>query len=49
MWWCTLGRLKQEDCEFKASLGYIARPHLKINKLNKYNKHGSQALVAHNC
>jgi hypothetical protein len=30
MWWCppailALGRLKQKDCEFKASLHYIAR------------------------
>jgi hypothetical protein len=29
MWWCTpiiseLGKLKQEYCEFQASLGYIA-------------------------
>jgi hypothetical protein len=25
----ALERLKQEDSEFKASLAYIARPHLK--------------------
>ncbi|XP_021110107.1 ras GTPase-activating protein 4B isoform X3 [Heterocephalus glaber] len=30
-WWClpvipALGRLRQEDCQFKASLGYIVRP-----------------------
>jgi hypothetical protein len=28
----ALGRLKQEDCKFKASLGYIARTCLKIQK-----------------
>jgi hypothetical protein len=25
----ALKRLRQEDLEFKANLGYIARPHLK--------------------
>jgi hypothetical protein len=28
-------RLRQEDCEFEASLGYIARPNLKIKKKKK--------------
>jgi hypothetical protein len=26
----ALGRLRQEDCTFKANLGYIVRPCLKI-------------------
>jgi hypothetical protein len=30
----ALGRLRQEDCEFKASFSYIARPCLKT-KQNK--------------
>jgi hypothetical protein len=28
----TLRRLRQEDCEFKASLDYIGRHHLKKEK-----------------
>jgi hypothetical protein len=33
VWWHTpiisaLGRLKQEDCEFEGSLGYMAKPCL---------------------
>jgi hypothetical protein len=29
----ALQRLRQKDCEFKACLGYIARPFLKKNKV----------------
>lgn len=37
-WWPTttvlaLGRLRKEDHEFRASLGYKVRLHLKISKL----------------
>lgn len=28
----ALSRLRQEDQEFEASLGYVARPYLKKNK-----------------
>jgi hypothetical protein len=39
--WChmpvipAVGRLKQENCEFEASLGYVVRPYLK-NKHKNY-------------
>jgi hypothetical protein len=37
LWWHTPvfppGRGRQEDHEFKASLGYIAAPNLKKNKI----------------
>jgi hypothetical protein len=33
----ALGRLKQEDPGFKASLSYIERPYLKNSKTNKTN------------
>jgi hypothetical protein len=37
-------RLKQEACEFKASLGHIARPCLKENKHKTTNDRGHQCL-----
>jgi hypothetical protein len=40
VWWFTpvllaLGRLKQEDHEFNASLGYIGRPYLRKKKVKE--------------
>jgi hypothetical protein len=42
VWWCTpvlpaLGRLRQEDCEFWASVSYIERFCLKAKKKIKLN------------
>jgi hypothetical protein len=31
----AFGSLRQEDQKFKVSLGYIARPHLKITAIKK--------------
>jgi hypothetical protein len=40
VWWYTLiipefGIRRQEDFKFEASLGYMARPYLQINKQKK--------------
>jgi hypothetical protein len=43
----TLRRQRQEDEKFKASLGYIMRPYLKINKQTE--NLNELALVAHTC
>jgi hypothetical protein len=34
----SLRRLREEDCEFKGSLSYIARPCLKTTNKNKTKK-----------
>lgn len=34
-WWCTPGKLSQEDPKFKASLGYIASSFLKEERDRK--------------
>jgi hypothetical protein len=34
----TPGRLRQEDCKFKASLDYTARPYLKKKKMYLWGK-----------
>jgi hypothetical protein len=43
VWWCTpvipaLGKLRQEDCEFQASLDYTVRSCLKKKKKKKKKK-----------
>jgi hypothetical protein len=40
VWWCTsaipaLGRPRQEDCEFKVSLGYYPHSNTNSNNNNK--------------
>jgi hypothetical protein len=38
----ALRRLRQENCEFQASLDYIVKPCLKKNKTNKTKKKGKK-------
>jgi hypothetical protein len=43
VWWCTpvipaLRRLREEDQELEASLGYLVRPYLKTPQKTKQNK-----------
>lgn len=35
-----LGRLKQENCKFRDSLGYLVRPYLKVEKKRKKERKG---------
>jgi hypothetical protein len=47
----ALGRLRQEDCEFQASLGYMVRSCLKTTAMEKKKerkeKHTNRALKEH--
>jgi hypothetical protein len=42
----ALGKQRQENCEFKPSMGYIARPHLSQKK-NKKHQPNKQKLFDH--
>jgi hypothetical protein len=43
----TFGRLRQEECEFKASLGYIARSCLKqTNNVNKNKANNTEKALS---
>jgi hypothetical protein len=33
----ALRRQSQEDCKFQVSLGYMARPYFKKQKIKKFN------------
>jgi hypothetical protein len=41
----VLGRLRQEDCKFEASMGYIVRPEKK--KKEKKKKEGRKGLMVY--
>lgn len=45
----STGRLRQEDCAFKACLGYIGRPHLnkKTNKQIRVEKEKKEERKKH--
>jgi hypothetical protein len=34
----ALGKLRQKDFEFKANMGYIARPYLKKKKFSRHHQ-----------
>lgn len=58
MWWCrpgipALGRLRQEDCDFRDNLGHIVKPYFKTKQkqltttIKKKKKHKVILLVTY--
>lgn len=41
----ALGKLRQEDCEFKVNLGYLVRPSPPPKRNNKYLLEGKNGVV----